>query len=217
MRKLTLLPLVMLFAACSEERCDPVLEAPDCVRGETPLMARRGPAGGRSAATVSFPAGPTAGSAQGPGPSAGSAEGSGPSAGSTQGTGPSAGSANGPGPTAGSTNAPDQYLGDVQESPCASFCDAALTACAKEFGADGNANQFREACLGVCDCYVNAAPVCFEEFLDYVNECLGAGSCSKFFYCFGGSSGADASPFSSQCAAQVKAAQSECIDDQQPF
>ena len=216
MRKLTFLPLALLAAACSEDRCDPVLEAADCVRGETPMTARRGRGRGpqdSSAPTVSLPVGPTAGSAQGGGPTAGSAQGGGPTAGPAEGPGPTAGPAGGAGFSAGSTNAPDAYLGASEESPCAAFCETVYGLCADQIESyeGGDAGALRTACLDVCDCYVSAASSCIDEFLDYVGPCVEQNSCLLFAGCFDVSSPSGDAPFSSRCSAKVSAAQSDCL------
>lgn len=183
MRKLTLLSFAFGAAACgSEDRCDPFLEAMDCVHGQTPVGVHRygTPQGEAPTVSPSSQIGPTAGSANGPGPSAGSANGPGPSPGPLNGTGPTAGSAQGPGPTAGSTNPADSLMVTNQSGgSCTSFCEAFYGGSCKDelIGGDITSDEFIRECEAACECLRRASPDCIDWLAGVFSGCVERGSC----------------------------------------
>jgi hypothetical protein len=181
MRKLTFLPLLLTVAACSsEDRCDPFLEAMDCIHGQTPATVRRyGTSTNNQNPTVTSPqVGPSAGSANGPGPSPGFASGGAPTPGSGEGAGPTLGSAQGAGPSSGSTNPAD--------ATCASFCRSLYTVCARELSQAGKVSlhEVISECTTSCECIQAVAPDCVDTVLGAFGPCLDRGSCEAIAMCF---------------------------------
>jgi len=187
MRKLTFLPFALAAAACgSEDRCDPFLEAMDCVHGQTPVGVRRYSHGGESAGPTVSPSpqiGPSAGDANGAGPSPGSANGDGPSPGSIESSGPTVGSAQGSGPSAGSANPADALMRFEGVPPtCSAYCGAVYTACqsANPKLSDGIAMNL---CAALCECFRTIAPECIEATLRIAGPCTERGSCDAIGEC----------------------------------
>lgn len=191
MRNLTRLAFAFAAAACGseEDRCDPFLEAMDCVRGQTPVGVRRYGELQDEAPTVSSSSqiGPSAGDANGPGPSAGDANGPGPSPGPIESSGPTAGSAQGAGPSAGSANPADVlFVSEGVALTCASYCETIYTACGAEFSDDVpiSVAQLIDACAFGCECLRAAAPDCVDAIFRIAGPCLGRGSCDAIEACF---------------------------------
>jgi hypothetical protein len=208
MRKLTLLPLVLVACGAGEDRCDPFLEAADCARGQTPVAAHRYGFSGDEAAVVRPPSqvGPTAGSANGPGPSPGSANGPGPTAGDAAGAGPTAGSSNGPGPTAGSANPADGLMPtDGSGASCATFCESFYGgACASQVDdIKIPAGALIEGCKQSCECLRRAIPECLDWLADVFSDCADRGNCGLASECLDSIEGSVTPPAS--CATIVSA------------